>query len=217
MTPGSADRVPAPPDPFPTFNTVDLPAGSALVRLHDPDFDGAEPNPCRGGPTRFAPLARPDGSCIPTLYAGADFECAVFESVFHDVSHAAGPKSVPLGKVTSRSITWLETAVPLRLARLNEPDLNRLNLTRAQLIDTPASTYARTARWAEAFWVADPTLMGLGWTSRRCDPSQAYVFFGDRLPAGALRETAKIRVSDSATHLADIRSFGKRADITLAV
>lgn len=217
MTSGPAERVPEPPDPFPGFNTIDLEAGSPIVRLHDPDFGGAVPNPCKGDLTRFAPIRQADGTCIPTLYAGQHFECAVFESIFHDVPHVATPRSVRLQKVTARAVTWLETTVPLRLACLNEPDLNRLGMSRENLIDTPASHYHRTARWAEAFWSASPDLMGLTWTSRRCDPAQAYLFFGDRLPAGALREIESVRVSESADRLEEIRRFGQRAAITLSV
>ena len=93
-------------------------------------FKGDEPNPCLGGLTRFAPIYQPDGTCLPTLYAAATFECAVFESVFHDVPHLSVVKFVPLGKVTSRAVSWLQLGCDLTMASLHEPDLNRLELTR---------------------------------------------------------------------------------------
>lgn len=206
-----------PPSPFPAFNTCALPAGTRLVRLHDPAFEGGEPNPCKGGLTRFAPLFQFGGACLPTLYAAATFECAVFESVFHDVPHTSADKFVRLGKVTSRSVTWLRLRADLILASLHEPDLNRLGLTRADLIDTPASDYSLTARWAEAFHRADPGVAGLAWTSKRCDPASAYVLFADRLPPNAFDVTDRIEVATSAHHLAQIRSFGSRAGITLTI
>jgi hypothetical protein len=209
--------VPPPPVPFPPFNTRAVPAGTLLVRLHDPAFQGDEANPCRGGPTRFAPIFRPDGECVPTLYAAGTFEAAVFESVFHDVPHAAATKSVPLGKVTSRTISRLEVRADLLIASLNEPDLNRVGLTRADLIDTFPSAYPATARWAEAIHRADPAVAGLAWTSRRCDPDAAYVFFGDRLPADAFRITDRVDIAASAGHLAEIRRIGQRAGITLTI
>lgn len=209
--------VPVPPNPFPAFNTVLLPVGTRLVRVHDPIFDGAEPNPCRGGPTRFAPLTLPDGGCLPTLYAAADFECAVHESIFHDVPYAGTDKALPIGKATSRAVSWLTTTLELRLAALHEPDLNRLGLTRADLIDTRPTAYAQTARWAEAFHRADPEIAGLVWTSRRCDPSRAYLFFGDRLPPDALAVTDRVDVAASAHHLDQIRAFGRRAGVVLTL
>lgn len=38
----------------------------------------------------------------------------------------------------------------IRLASLNQPDLMKLVLSRADLIDTDATAYGQTARWAEA-------------------------------------------------------------------
>ncbi len=206
-----------PPDPFATFNTRVIPAGTGLVRVHDPMVNGDEANPCKGGLTRFAPVYKRDGTCLPTLYAAASFECAVFESVFHDVPHAAAAKFVRLGKVISRAVSWLELRTDLTVASLHEPDLNRLGLTRADLIDTTASAYAATARWAEAFHRADPAVAGLAWTSKRCDPVLACVFFADRLPARALNVTDRIELAACAHHLAQIRGFGHRAGITLTV
>jgi len=207
----------APPEPFPAFNTRELRAGAPLVRVHDPRFEGDEPNPCKGGLTRFAPVFHPGGACLPTLYAAATFECAVFESVFHDVPHAAAEKFVPLGKVTSRAVSWLEIGADLTVASLNEPDLNRLGLTRADMIDTFASAYPETARWAEAFHRANRAVAGLAWTSRRCDPGTAYVFFGDRLPPCAFKVTDSVEVAVSADHLDQIRRLGRRAGITLTI
>lgn len=206
-----------PPSPFPPFNTGLLPAGAVLVRFHAPEFAGEEPNPCKGGRTRFAPIHDPGGACVPTLYAAQSLESAAFESVFHDVPHTAEDKFVPLQRVTSRVVSWLELRVDLKLANLFEPDLNRLRLTRTDLIDTPASAYDRTARWAEAFHSADPGVAGLAWTSRRCDTAAAYMLFGDRLPSGALMARDRVVVGSSAELLSQIRAFGERAGIILTI
>lgn len=209
--------LPTPPELFPAFNTRVIPEGTRLVRVHDPMFKGDEPNPCMGGLTRFAPVYQRDGACLPTLYAAATFECAVFESVFHDVPHVSAAKFVPLAKVTSRAVSWLQLGCDLTLASLHEPDLNRLELTRTDLVDTYASAYSTTARWAEAFHRADPAVAGLAWTSKRCDPGLACVLFGDRLPPQALEVTDRIELAASAHHLDQIRSFGRRAGITLTI
>lgn len=206
-----------PPTPFPPFNTCRLQAGAKLVRFHDPVYRGDAPNPCKGGLTRFAPIHTPDGACIPTLYAAASLEAATFESVFHDVPHTQADKSVPLQRVTTRAVSWLELKADLKLAQLYEPDLNKLKLTRADLIDTPARAYPKTARWAEAFHRADREVAGLVWTSRRCDTGPAYVFFGDRLPAGAFIVTRRIEIAAAADLLQAVRAFGERAGITLTI
>ena len=205
------------PNPFPEFNTIALRAGSTLTRVHDPAFDGRAFNPCRGGPTRFAPLAQPSGDCLPTLYAADDYESALFETVFHDVACDGRPAYVALPKLTSRAHSRLATTRDLLLANLREPDLNRLGLTRALLIDTLAVQYAKTARWAEGFHRKDSRVAGLAWTSRRCDPRSAYLLFSDRVAPTdlALIDTTLIAASP---HLVDqARRAGARAGVVLTV
>ena len=209
--------LPPPPDPFPAFNTQPIANGTRLVRVHDPAFDGDACNPCQGTPSRFAPLATSDGVCLPTLYAAASFECAVHETIFHDLPYNAPKKFIRLAKVISRAISWVEITTDLVVASLHEPDLNKLNRTRANLIDTSPRAYPQTARWAEAFHRANPTIAGLVWTSRRCDPEKAYVLFEDRLPAGAIRVYERVDVAASAYHLSQIRDFGLRAGIMITI
>jgi hypothetical protein len=206
-----------PPVPFPAFNTIVLPANQSLVRVHQPVFDGRAPNPCKGGLTRFAPIYDAAGDCIPTLYAGDSFRCAVYESIFHDVPYAAGDKFVRMGKVSALAVSWLSTSVPLKVAPLNEPDLSKLGRTRADVIATDADQYPITAKWAEALYAADPDLAGLAWTSRRSDPDQAFLFFGDRLPAGALVVEDRAELATAGDRVADIAAFGRRAGITLSL
>lgn len=206
-----------PPVPFPAFNTSILPAGQSLVRVHQPIFDGREPNPCKGGLTRFAPIYNAAGDCIPTLYAGDSFRCAVYESIFHDVPYAAGDKFVRMSKVTALVTSWLATTVELKVAQLNEPDLNKLGLTRADLIATEADEYKVTARWAEAFYAADQDLSGLSWTSRRSDPDQAFLFFGNRLPAGAMVVQDRVELATAGSLVVEIATLGRRAGITLSL
>jgi len=89
-------------------------------------------------------------------------------------------------------------------------------LHRQELIDTEADQYPRTARWARAFYQAEPAAAGLVWIARLADPP-AMMFFGDRvtekdfsvvdgpIPLGAgkglamvmeLAEKAKILITD---------------------
>jgi hypothetical protein len=205
------------PDPFPEFNTISLSAGRELIRVHDPALSGTVFNPCQGGMTRFAPLALPSGDCLPTLYAAYDYESALFETVFHDLAFDARPAYVALSKLTSRAHSRLITAKDLLLANLREADLNKIRLTRSQLIDTLSFQYRRTGRWAEGFHRKNPRIAGLVWTSRRCDPQSAYVFFGDRIAATDFAPAATTRIASSADLVEQARQAGGRAGITLTV
>ena len=208
---------PAPPSPFPAFNTKPLKAGAQLFRFHDQSFDGAAYNPCMGGPTRFAPLSLATGECLPTLYAATSLEAAAWESLFHDVPHITGPKFVRLRKVTTKVLSVIELADDMVVAPLHAPDLNRLGLAKTDLVETAPSAYRDTARWAEAFHRADPTVGGLRWTSRRCDPELAFLFFEDRVPQSAWRVIERIEVSAAPDLLEEIRQIGRRAEITLSI
>lgn len=206
-----------PPSPFPDFNIAPLSAGVQLYRFHDPAFDGAAYNPCKGGFTRFAPLAFPSGECLPTLYAATTLEAAAWESLFHDVPHVAGPKSVRLNRVTSKVLSILELQRAVHVAPLHAPDLHRLGLQRTDLVETPPTAYAATARWAEAFHRAAPAVAGLRWTTRRCDPELAFVFFEDRLPQSDWAVQERVEVAAAPDLLEEIREIGRRAEITLTI
>jgi hypothetical protein len=209
--------IPPPPSAFPAFNTQPLKAGAQVFRFHDRNLEGAAYNPCLGGLTRFAPLSLATGECLPTLYAATSLEAAAWDSLFHDVPHVSGPKFVRLRKVTAKVLSVIELAEDVVVAPLHAPDLHRLGLEKTDLVETPPTTYAATARWAEAFHRADPAIGGLRWTSRRCDPDLAFLFFEDRVPRGAWRVVARTDVSTSSDLFEKIRQIGRRADITLSI
>lgn len=141
----------------------------------------------------------------------------MFETVFHDVAFDARPAYVALAKLTSRAYSRLVVARDIVLANLREADLNRLGLTRAMLIDTLATQYGQTARWAEGFHRKDPHVGGLAWTSRRCDPQSAYLLFGDRVDVADLRVVETMPIGSSADLVDQARRAGQRAGITLTV
>jgi len=208
---------PASLDPFPGFNMVPLKRGARLYRFHDPAFDGAASNPCKGGFTRFAPLARPVGDCLPTLCGAQTLEAAVWESIFHDAPYVAGSKAVRLDKATSRVLSLLELQQDLVVAPPHEPDLIRIGFTKTDLIETAPTEYIRTARWAKAFHRSAAAVAGLQWTSHLGDPDLAYVFFEDRAPAAVWTVLDRRAVATDRALLSQIRSIGERAEITLSI
>jgi RES domain-containing protein len=206
----------APPSPFPTVNRQTLAAGSGLHRIHSSDFDSNAFNPCRGRSTRFAPLLRPDGSCIPTAHAASTFECAVHETVFHEIQHDAGHKSIAFHQIERLDYAKLTVRRDLMLAALYEPDLNRWKISRRDLVDTFALDYPDTAKWAIAIHDAASDVDGLVWTSRRCDPDRAHVLFGDRVRPDDLSVDQRERIARSNLLLGQVRNFADRANILIA-
>lgn len=195
-----------------------LAAGTILHRLHDKKYPSVGFNPGTGpSQSRFAPIMNPAGVFIPTLYAAESFECAAHESVFHDIVPDQAVKRIPLSRLEPVRHSLIQPARALAMVQLFEPDLNAWQLTRQELIDTLPIHYAATARWAEAIHAAHEDVHGMVWTSRRCDPGTAYVFFGDRLSAEDLAPQRSVDLTADDTELRAVIGFGRRAgiDITL--
>ena len=195
-----------------------VPAGTQLHRVHDPAFKGAEFNPCMGRPTRFAPIYRPDSSCIPTLYAAETFEAALFESVFHDVPLHKPRKAVRQEPTMQKAYSVVEAVRDLNVAQLHPPDLGKINLRANQLIDTYASQYPKTAKWAAAIH-EDPTIPdGLVYTSTRCSPVRAFLFYGSPSRADLGFRVVSTRVIGSEDALmGQVVRAAMRAGIALTV
>lgn len=195
-----------------------LAAGTQLHRLHDRAYAATSFNPGTSpSRSRFAPIRSATGQPIPTLYAAQTFECAAHETVFHDVIHGQPLKSVPLTRLEPLIHSVIAPAKDMNMVQLFEPDLNAWGLTRSDLIDTLPSGYANTARWAEALHTANPDAHGLVWTSRRCDPGTAYLFFGDRLASGSLSSLSSTALTSSDAELRPVIGFGRRAGIGITL
>ena len=139
------------------------------------------------GNARFSPLVNAAGTVVPTLYAGTTLDCALMETVFHDVPFVAGPKSWSkashvAGKVYSR----LTLGRNLALIDLSAVPLHKLGISRKDLIECDASQYPETRALALALHDQYPNAEGLTWTSRQADPARALVLFEDRLTALAM-------------------------------
>jgi hypothetical protein len=131
--------------------------------------------------TRFAPIRDAKGQVVPYLYGGSTLDCAIFETVFHDVPVDAQDKFVDQDGFANRGHGELVASRDLKLADLTSEGLHRLKVPKEELIASPAREYPSTALWAQALhhWLDD--LDGLVWMSRQRDRDRALLLFGDRL------------------------------------
>ena len=166
-----------------------------LWRVYSQSFGATGFNGTAKGYARFSPLMRPDGSVVPTLYAGTTLDVALLEIVLRDVpTPSAGFQlMLPERGVEPRRVTELVVDRPLRMVDFSAIGLRRIGLDRGDVIDCDSANYPDTqalGAWAHARTVAvDPveSAHGIVWTSRQDDSGQAAIFFGDRLPDGALK------------------------------
>ncbi|MCJ8208017.1 RES family NAD+ phosphorylase [Pseudomonas sp. RGM2987] len=181
----AASVTPAPADTLHVTLSV-LAKGDVLHRVHQEKYRPDQFNPGVHGNARFSPIQDDQGRAIPTLYGGTTVECALMETVFHDVPHTAGFKSFDKGKLAGQMHSSVQVSQPLQLVDLSSVPLRKLGITRKQLIDTEKDQYPATRKWAEAIHRQCPEVHGLSWVSRQDDSARAVVLFGDRIPDGAL-------------------------------
>lgn len=163
------------------------PAGQVIHVIHDAVFEPQSFNPGidAGGalrnPTRFAPIRDSVGRVVPYLYAGSTLDCAIFETVFHNVPIDAPDKFVDLDDFANRAHGRIVPNRDLQLVNLTTDGLHRLKVPKTELIASAPIDYLDTARWAEAIHHQCPDADGLFWMSRQRDRDQALVLFGDRV------------------------------------
>lgn len=132
------------------------------------------------GDTRFAPLTQPDSTPVHTYYAASTFNCAVMESVFHDVP-LEPPGNFDLDKLGGYRIARIALTNPIRCVTFHSPYLPALGLDRHRLIESLPAFYAQTRRWAQAAFDQRPEAQGIAYGSRRHDAGRCIMLFGQRL------------------------------------
>ena len=205
--------VPSPPTRLGDPNICVFAGGTVVHRVYTHELPGDAFNPCEGGPSRFAPIHNRRGECVPSLYAATSVEAAIYETLFHDIPLQARRKTIPRTKVDDRKHTTLQLRRNLRLASLRAPALLKWKAPSA-LVWGPPKQYSATARWAKAIHDQFQDVQGLIWTSRRCDPHSAMLFFGDRTVEADL-QVVGVRDGRDSSFLRDVREAGDQAGIVI--
>lgn len=192
-----------PPDDLDSLvKRITWPADKIIHRIH-PEIYAAEIfNPGPDGNARFSPISNAHGTSIATIYGAMTLECAAMETVFHDVPHAPGLKSVAKRKLKGHQYSQLLPSQDLTLASLTAAPLRKLGIPRADLIDSDKDIYPQTRKWAEAIYAQCRDVQGLEWVSRQDDSARAIILFEDRLPPSPLQS-----VGTSVDIVADIHTY----------
>ena len=190
-----------------------LAGGTVVHRVHTHEFPGDAFNPCEGGPSRFAPIHNKRDECVPSLYAATSVEAAIYETLFHDIPLQARRKTIPRTRVEDRKHSTLQLRRDFQLVSLRAPALLKWNVAAALVWGSPKQ-YDATARWAAAIHAQFPDVQGLIWTSRRCDPHSAMLFFGDRTVEADL-QVVGVREGADSSFLRDVREAGNQGGIAI--
>lgn len=171
---------PRPPHPPPHAVRIvgfSLEMGTRLTRIAHDAVGATEPS-TSVTPRRFSPIEDSLG-IVPVLYAGQDLECALGETVFHDLDDDdAHAQSVMRADFMMVRASVLEVQRDCVIADLTDSALTRIGFHRDEIVNTDATpdTYRTTVLWAQYVWdVTD--FSGLVWNSRRYRGGLAFMFF----------------------------------------
>jgi hypothetical protein len=160
---------------------IDWGAGQILHRVHRSVYRPDQFNPASIGSARFSPLIAADDSAIPTLYAGTTIDCALIETVFHDIPYDEGLKTLSKAAYLAGMVrSSLRLPGNLRLIDLSSIALRKLGITRSKLIDTDGSQYEHSRNWALTLYEQNEDAQGLIWAPRQDDQARALVLFESR-------------------------------------
>lgn len=193
--------------------------GQTVFRVHRSIYKADQFNDSRKGDSRFSPLidAARD-AIIPTLYAGTTFECALMETVFHDVPYLLGLKTVSKAKYVEGSIcSTLTLTDDLRLVDLSAVALHKLGVAPSDLTQTEAAYYPASREWAAVLYGQNPVAQGFIWRSRRDDHAEAVLLFGDRIVPGILQvgdDTFPLLLPDGSARM-EVLKLAARLDVLL--
>lgn len=133
------------------------------------------------GDTRFAPINQASGAAVHTYYVASSREAVYMESVLHNVS-LSPPGVFETASLRHFHLVKLQLAPSLDFVSFHTMDLPRLNLTRAQLIDSLTDCYPETRAWSQAAHLQRPTSQAVGYGSRRNDAGRCLMLFKQRMP-----------------------------------
>ncbi len=198
------------------------PAGRVIHVIHDTAYppEGFNPGVDAAGrlrrPTRFAPVRDAHDQVVPYLYGGATLDCAVFETVFHDVPIDAPYKFVDLDDFAQRGHGLLTPTRDLKLVDLTSEGLHRLRVPKEELINSPSRCYLATALWAQALHQQFGDVDGLVWMSRQHDRDLAFLLFGDRAGGALLGQRQGGPLARNTALRQAVLAAALRADIDAA-
>lgn len=131
------------------------------------------------GLMRFRPV-RDRGRVVPTAYAGETGVIAIAETKLRRAA-LTGTRVIYRTELRGAGIVKLACRSDLELIALNGMGLRRLDLDRADVIDTGPDKYAETAAIAQQLYDAHPRAQGLVWTSHQSDDGDAMILWGTRV------------------------------------
>jgi hypothetical protein len=132
------------------------------------------------GDTRFSPITDFAGRFIDTYYLASTVAGAFMESILHDVSIPGGV--LQTWKLAHYHLAEIELTGALAAVSFHSNYLEKMGLSRVDLIERLPSEYHRTRLWAQAAYRQEHSAQAIAYGSRRDDSARCLMLFKQRLP-----------------------------------
>ncbi|WP_240000775.1 MULTISPECIES: RES family NAD+ phosphorylase [unclassified Photorhabdus] len=152
-------------------------------RIHRIKFKGIEFNPGIGN-ARFSPFKN-NGIFIPTIYGGENIGVAIMETILHDIPLNCSGIPVYLGKLDDLVRSQIIPRKDIKYVDINPRILKKWGIIQCQLVESEASDYHITRRWAAQIYHDNPDAQAIRWSSKQ-HGGKAIIIFGDRVKEGDL-------------------------------
>lgn len=163
------------------------------------------------GDTRFAPIDQADGTPVHTYCVASSRESVYRESVLHGVA-LAPPGTYEVASLRHYHVVKLQMAPAVAFVSFHSLDLPKLNLSRAQLVNSLTDCYPQTRAWSQAV-LQRTDAQAIGYDSSRNDSGRCLMLFKQRLldpPFMLIEEQSLLAPALRAEVLAWVRSLGVR-------
>ena len=174
------------PTPDAAFTTIQLSPKEVTEWYHvyrtSPHSNEATTFAKGWGDSRFAPINCEAGTPVHTYYAASAVECAILESVLHDIS-LDPPGQFDIADLQHYRIATISFSSALECVSFHTAHLPALKISRHQLIDSLPAHYVKTRAWAQAAYQQCPTGQAIAYGSRRHDAHRCVMLFGQRIRA----------------------------------
>lgn len=132
------------------------------------------------GDTRFSPITDSAGEFVDTYYLANTVAGAFMESILHDVCIPGG--LLQTCKLAHYHLVHIEMAGDVAAVSFHSNYLEKMRLSRVDLIERLPAEYARTRLWAQAAYRQVSSAQAIAYGSRRDDSARCLMLFRQRLP-----------------------------------
>jgi hypothetical protein len=132
------------------------------------------------GDTRFSPITDSAGQVVDTYYLASTPDGAVMESILHDVLIPGG--LLDTAKLVHYHMARIEMVGSVTAVSLHSNFLEKMGLSRIDMIERMPAEYRQTRPWAQAAYRQVTDAQALVYGSRRDDSARCMMLFRQRLP-----------------------------------